>query len=286
MKSKITKRQHYVPQFYLNQFVGEDGYLHCYKKDGEKLFRARPYDVCFEDYGYEVKISFGNQKFLLPNEIENMFCSLEGEYSSVLKSVINKSLLNSNGTALICTLKEKEILASMVANFITRNFLAIDSFVDEETTQDLLKNNQEIRDIDFLLQEMNMGDVKPLLELAQKKIFLSPSEEGVTKSIVDFLLTMNLSFFATNKSSFITSDCPVGYNCTSEELLMARIPLSPNVMAVYSKSEASKQFRNRSRLIEDRFIVKLNQDYMNCGIAKTIIGKSQEDVALVLSKHN
>ena len=129
---------------------------------------------------------------------------------------------------------------------------------------------------------MNMGDAKPLLELAQKKIFLSPTEEGVTKNIVDFLLTMNVSFFVTNKSNFITSDCPVGYNCTSEELFMARMPLSPKVMVVYSKSEISKQFRNRSRLIEDRFIVKLNRDYLNWGIAKTIISKSQNDISLLL----
>lgn len=280
--SNITKRQHFVPQFYLKQFTDAEGYLHCYKKTNKNIFPARPYDICFKEYGYEVKSAFSNQKFLLPNEIEKMFCSLEGEYCSVLQNVVNKSLLNSNGTALICTLKEKEILASMVANFITRNFLSIDKFVDENATQDLLNNNQEIKDIDFLLQEMNMGDAKPLLELAQKKIFLSTSDEGVTKSIVDFLLTMNLSFFVTNKSNFITSDCPVGYNCTSEELLMARIPLSPKVMAVYSKSEVSKQFRNRSRLIEDRFIVKLNQDYLNWGIAKTIIAKSQNDISLLL----
>ena len=133
MDANITKRQHFVPQFYLKQFTDAEGYLYCYRKTNKNIFHARPYDICFKKYGYEVKRAVSGQEFLLPNEIEKMFCSLEREYSSILQNVVNKSLLNSNGTTLICTSKEKEILASMVANFITRNFLAIDSFVDEET---------------------------------------------------------------------------------------------------------------------------------------------------------
>lgn len=282
MENKVTRRQHIVPKFYLKQFTDVDGYLHCYKKTGGKYFPARPNDICFKDYGYEVENPFGPQRFLLANEIENMFCSLEGEYSSVLHSVVDKCSVNSTGLSLICTSREKETLASMVANFITRNFLVVSSFVDEDVTQDLLRNDQEIKAVDCLLREMNMGEARPFLELAQMKMFLSPSEDGVTKRIVEDRLGMNLSFFVTHTSSFITSDYPVGYNCTSEELLMARIPLSTKVMAVYSKSNISRQFRNRAQLIENRFVDKLNHDYFNWNVPEMIIGNSYENISYLL----
>ena len=237
----------------------------------------------FKEYGYEVESLIPNQKFLLPNEIEKMFCSLEGEYSLVLQSIVNKCLQNSNGISLICSSKEKEVFASMVSNFISRNFLAVDSFVDDKTTQDLLDNNQEVIEIDNLLRELKIGDAKPLVELAQKKLFLSPTEDGVAKSIMDSLLKMNLSFFVTDTENFITSDCPVGYNCTPNELLMARIPLSTKVMAVYSSSDISRQFRNRARLIERRFVKKLNRDYLNWGIPKMLIAKSKKDISSLIN---
>lgn len=281
--SNITKRQHFVPQFYLKQFTDKNELLHCYKIADGKQFHAHPNDVCFKEYVYELESLIPNQKFLLPNEIEKMFCSLEGEYSLVLQSIVNKCLQNSNGISLICSSKEKEVFASMVSNFISRNFLAVDSFVDDKTTQDLLDNNQEVIEIDNLLRELKIGDAKPFVELAQKKLFLSPTEDGVAKSIMDSLLKMNLSFFVTDTENFITSDCPVGYNCTPNELLMARIPLSTKVMAVYSSSDISRQFRNRARLIERRFVKKLNRDYLNWGIPKMLIAKSKKDISSLIN---
>ena len=283
MSDNITRRQHFVPQFYLNQFVDETGLLNCYRKRDGKRFRAHAKDICFKEYGYEVEYSLGNNKFLLPNEIEMMFCSLEGEYSSVLRSVVGKCLLNANGMALICTSREKEVLASMVANFLTRNFEVVDTFVDENTTQELLNTNQEISDIDNMLRELKLGDAKPFLELAQKKLFLCPTEEGVTKNIIGSLMKMNLTFFVTNTLKFVTSDCPVGYNCSADELIMTRIPLSTEVMAVYSSSEVSRSFRNRARLIEKRFVKKLNRDYIDWDVSRMIIARSQDDISLLLS---
>ena len=276
------KKQHYVPQFYLNQFIDEKGFLHCYKKTDGKRFPAHTSDICFREYGYEVESSVGTQKFLLPNEIEKMFCSLEREYSLVLQRIVDKCLLNANGMALICTSKEKEVLASMVANFISRNFLVVDSIVDEKITQDLLYNNQEVVEVDNILRELKMGDAKPFLELAQKKLFLSPNEDGATKNIMESLLKMNVSFFVTDTMRFITSDCPVGYKYNSEELLMARLPLSTEVMVVYSSSEVSKPFCNRARLIKKCFVKKLNQDYLDWNVSQMLIAKTQDDISFLL----
>ena len=91
---------------------------------------------------------------------------------------------------------------------------------------------------------------------------------------------MNVSFFVSDSIRFVTSDCPVGYNCNSEEFFMVRMPLSPYVTVVYSNSGISKQFRNRARLIEGRFVKKLNQDYMGWGIPNLIIARDKVDIGL------
>ena len=249
--SNLTRWQHYVPQFYLRQFIDEDKFVHCFRKANGKTFPAHTDDICFKEYGYEVNTTFEKTKFLMPNEIENMFRALENEYNQVLKSAVGKCLVNPNGTSLICTTYEKKVLASMVSNFLVRNFLAVENHVDDRITQNLLHNNEEVRDIDNLLRELGLGDAKPLLELAQKKLFFDPDEDGTAKYIIDELLKMNLSFFISDSRNFVTSDCPVGYNCSSDELFMARIPLSPHVMAVYSNSEISRHVANFSLNISD-----------------------------------
>lgn len=278
----ITRKQHFVPQFYLRQFVDQDGFLHCYKKENGKQFHAHTDDVCFEEYGYEVKASFGNTKFLLPNEIEKMFGVLENEYNRVLKSIVQKCILNPNGHSLICTPHEREVLASMVSNFLVRNFLAAEKHLDDEITQDLLLNNEEVRDIDNMLRELRLGDAKPLLELAQKKLFFDPTQGGTAKFISDTLLGMNVSFFVTDSIDFITSDCPVGYDCNSEELFMVRMPLSARVMVVYTQSKTSRFFRNKACLIKQCFVEKFNRDYLNWDVPQMLIANSQQDISFLL----
>jgi len=131
---------------------------------------------------------------------------------------------------------------------------------------------------------MNLGNIRPLVELSQQKIFLSPTEDGITKKITGNLLNLNLSFFVTKSRNFVTSDCPVGYNCSTEEFFMARIPLTPRITAVYSNSEFSRQFKNKSLLIEDRFVKKINQDYFNWDIPQLIIAKSKDDIQMLMKK--
>ena len=288
MDRKIKKNQHYVPQFYLRQFTDNNNYLYCYNKHSQKRFPAHTADICFVKFGYETVLpepsQFGNQ-FLLPNEIENMFGPMENEYNQMLSQVAQKCVLNCNGKTLICSSLEKEILASMVANFIVRNPNAVNNDPDCAEIDTIIETNEQIKSIDDLLREMKLGTAKPFVELAQKKIFFDPQQDGVTKHIIDELLGMNLSFFVADNLDFITSDCPVGYNCTEEKMLMARIPLSSKVTAVYSRSLNAKQVRNRACKLEDHFVSKLNQDYLNWPIPQLIISNADSNIDLLLNNH-
>ena len=95
MTKKITKKQHKVPVFYLKRFEDNTGFLYCFDKKTGKTFPARPKDICFSDYLYEVKTTepwSNNNKFLLPNNIEDMFVPLEREYNHVVQNIISKSV--------------------------------------------------------------------------------------------------------------------------------------------------------------------------------------------------
>ena len=82
--------------------------------------------------------------------------------------------------------------------------------------------------------------------------------------------------------NFVTADCPVGYNCSTEEIFMARIPLNPQVTMVYSNSDNSKMFRNRARLLDVRFVEKLNRDYVNWDVAQMVIAKKEKDMQFLI----
>lgn len=53
MKNQMTKKQHYVPQFYLNNFINENHKLNVYDRKKKCFFEASPKEICFENYLHE-----------------------------------------------------------------------------------------------------------------------------------------------------------------------------------------------------------------------------------------
>ncbi len=80
------KKQHYVPQFYLNEFLAENieinqsKYLWVFEKNNKVLFRRSPKNVAFENYYYSFK--YENEQV---EDIENILSSLESDVSKLFK---------------------------------------------------------------------------------------------------------------------------------------------------------------------------------------------------------
>jgi len=82
-----TKRSHYTPVSYLENFVGSDGALHVVLlKDGRR-FEASPEAVGFENNFYRP------DELDDPNVFEGKFRQFEGEASPVVKRVISDSVM-------------------------------------------------------------------------------------------------------------------------------------------------------------------------------------------------
>lgn len=106
MEKKITKRQHYIPQFYLRRFTDDVGCLHIYDFDRQRYIKSVPNKFGYEKYLYETRLSKPNrmgEEFLLTNDIENTFSKYEGEFDSFLK----------NWIGYVRQIKEKVLLSCM-----------------------------------------------------------------------------------------------------------------------------------------------------------------------------
>ena len=86
-EQQITKDEHFVPVFYLSNFVKPQGMLQAYNIQKRIFFPAHPEDVCYKRFLYE-SLKVGN-----PRE-KNDFIAVNdklGDISTVLDALITKS---------------------------------------------------------------------------------------------------------------------------------------------------------------------------------------------------
>ena len=279
----ITIKQHYIPQFYLKWFTDEKKCLHCYNKHSGEYFHAKTEDVCRKSFLYETEYSIplkNGEKYILKNHTEKMFSKLESKYNAVVKKILNKCLLNFDGKSLICNQDEKSVLANMVSNFIIRNPNAVYSFINPKETDYLLKS-EEIKPYTDVFETLGFGEPTSLIVVTQKEVAFNPDMEGTAKKIIDDLMELDITFFVT-KDRFITSDCPVLFDICDDCIVYAQLPLSPKVMAVYSKTKSSRKFRNKAFEVDTNIVLKFNTYQLNSENTKMLISTDEKDIINIL----
>ncbi len=102
MSKQITRRQHYVPQFYLNKWVNQEGGFYPIKivsKDPPVLEvfdnQSNVSSFCNENFFYAQHTGKADK---ISQDIEDMFTSMEGDFSSVLPAIEEKILTNQQIT--------------------------------------------------------------------------------------------------------------------------------------------------------------------------------------------
>jgi hypothetical protein len=81
----ITKRHHYIPQFFIKQFTGEDGKLTVYNKENGKIDRIRksPKQVFFEMHRNSFNINGEDSDF-----VEKLYGFGETKFSETYRKII------------------------------------------------------------------------------------------------------------------------------------------------------------------------------------------------------
>ena len=86
----ITKKQHYVPRFYLKNFAikkkSGEYLINCFNKESGKAFKENVMQVAMEKYFYDK-----NE----PPEIENFLAKIEGYHANIYNKIINKKSIES-----------------------------------------------------------------------------------------------------------------------------------------------------------------------------------------------
>ncbi|WP_193708439.1 DUF4238 domain-containing protein [Alkalibaculum sporogenes] len=270
MDKEITRRQHYVPQFYLRNFIDNSKMFWIYNRSKKNINRSRPKDICRVDYLYETEWKKSNEKlgkYVLLNSMENTFSFQEKEYSKVLNQIFTVCEMPSNQNALICSSTEKNILAQFITNMLLRNPWSLRQYMQKNCSNDI-QGYEELEAIKELLDLLGFGGFESLCEVANKRILLDEKfTGGIPENLIEEVRTMNFSILKTEEMKFITSDFPVLYETfdTDEgitKLLWIYLPISSKYALFYSGNNVSRNFRNRLVVLENEKATKMNFFYL------------------------
>ncbi len=285
MKEKMTKRQHYIPQFYLKNFAGSDGKLWVYDRIEKKYFKSDPKDICCEKYLYETPWENANPdlgEYILPNQIEDDFAKKESEYSKLLEKITKICSYSQNKKALICNKNEKRLLASFAANIFLRNPWTLKNANINSVSDELIKN-KEIQSIDELLKVINFGGTESLVKAVNKKIWLDEEFIGnVPQKFIDDVLRLNFIVLISKSHSFITSSFPVLYETYDTEdgithIKPVFVPIQSYIGLIYIDKTINNPFRNRIAIIPSNIVDQINKWYLqdNTEQIRFLIGKEK-----------
>ena len=244
-----TKKQHYVPQFYLKYFSNNEKVV-VYDKKCLRMFSSNIRDICCKKHLYETEWlkpvnAMGN--YLLYNDLEEDLSRKESKYAPLLSKIIKLCSDECNLNALICNSYEKELLCSFLANLFCRSKWYIQD-VDDEVRNECISNSRELKEYRETVEIFGLGDFETYVRAATKRAALNDKVEGSSAHVLKRQLEMmEFCFFTTQKESFVAADFP--FICTfdeCEETVLSTLfcPLHPKVGVVFLNRERIKNFIN------------------------------------------
>lgn len=258
MKS-MTKKQHYVPQFYMRYWInGESKMLAYFDLKNKRLGHIPPKSVCYGQYQYEIG-KFGDE-YLCPNMFEDKYGELETKVSNMLQRLF-AIMDNNDNFALICSKSERELLRRFVVTMFLRNaHFEMESFLDSVLYDEKL---QEFRALMDMLGSGRM-DADIVRNIVKNIVVSSDMSQchgqelgGILYRMLDeFVEALRMSILRSD-NYFVFSDVPV--HLESRGVYM---PLSPKYAIIYG-DKTVVQYSNRIYDIPYTYAIKLNQTYLN-----------------------
>lgn len=275
-------KEHYVPKFYLNKFTDDNGLLHIYDLRQKKFYAKKPKNICFRENLYETEWQDANPKlgkYVLINNIENVFCRYESGFAILLQKIIAVCSSVQNPNALILYGKEKEILFRFVVNLMVRNPLNMESLALSEIPEEI-RNSDGMSLFRDIMCKMGLGGADSIYLAAQKKVMLTDEIEGsFPQEYAEYLKKICFTFFYASNGEFITSDIPVclGNDCmiSDEDKACLYLALSPKIAVLFGNYNMSHIHKNRMIKIESEIVdlfnmqIIKNHNYINMLIATT-----------------
>jgi len=243
--SNNTKKQHFVPQFILKNFVTENNSIWIFDKKSGKSFSSAIRDSASEKYFYQ----FGakNQGIDLEEDISK----LESDCAPIIQKIINEATIkNINHT-------EHLTICLFVAVQYLRTYRIRETLgqINEILIKELEKEN------------INVGDIEGIHALSKNEIKEStilgmyPSSLSIAKELMEKNLAL---FVSSSDSEFLISDNPVtlhnhqprpnrgnlGFKLKGIEIYFPITPIMCIVFTCPSLLDDLKNKINRARLLK------------------------------------
>ncbi len=238
---KPTRKQHYVPQFYLRQFADGSGRLWACRRGSDKIFSTRIEDICCERDLHEVRFSEGESSsdYYKLNYIENQLSGLESRLA-----VFYRRLIEDCDSGSI-DLNDRLTASLLIAHLLVRHPKSIKEMRGH--TSDFLDTWRE--DCEITPSELRLldasgwrGDDRALVELAiEEVLFFSGDKRTPFSRLYRLFASKNLCIArALEESTFISASTPyfiIGPEDDSYEFDFAYMPLSSRYAAFFISEE-------------------------------------------------
>ena len=241
-KEKPKRSQHYLPQSYL-QFFSHAGkkekMTYAYFCDGKKEEHISIEKICNQSYLYEeiaIDPETGENIVLCPNELENSFVPLEGEYATIIRSLLAN--LNSYGEPRLSA-DQSDILKHFIASIVARDptFVHLCNYTARKMYD---KNDIWFQQLKEKFPEFLDGILLSMAANAMLNLYIHPEDGILSRTFKATMKNSKLCVIKTNSSVFVTSDSPVvniyGENDGIEFDLLG-MPITPNLFLAFVDSD-------------------------------------------------
>ncbi len=269
LPGKMTRKQHWVPQFYLRHFANSSGQLYAYSRQKSSFFRTNCENLCSMRDLYEVEhadtTGEATDRFYAQNlievklsEFENRIAPLYDRFLERQKEGQHEGEGYSDGKAAVCEL---------AANIIVRHPLSMRSNREKsrEAAEGLI---EEIHltpcELDVLDWSGWCEDYQALAELSvvAATLFSDEDDAPISRIREAFLEKRLFVLKASVGTGFVTTSIPmfiIGPESDSYDFDFAYMPMSSEYAAVFSDIDfpasinrldfSSTEFMNRLLLL-------------------------------------
>lgn len=249
-RAKQTKKQHYIPRFYLRHFVDSSGKLHVYNRENDAYYASSPADTCEEQYLYEVEYSQAPKvdtgRHFRPNEIENRLQVLEDKLAPPYEALFKFcDTLDFKAEEFQ---KSRAAICALAAHLLARHPLLLRD--ERERAEDFAQEfKHDIGSLSALeierLEEAGWhGDFLALTEYAiiDTLLFSTDARVPTNRAYQAFLKKHLAVLEAPFGTPFITSSLPLDIvhdsgDVNSYEFQVAYMPLSSKYAAFFSDGQ-------------------------------------------------
>lgn len=281
---QITKKQHFIPEFYLKNFCADDGKLAVYNcKYNDFGDRKTPAQICYEKYLYETKVDLDSdaENFVLVNEVENNFRDKETIYRDCISRILDTCSSTEDKRKDICSDDDIKILNNFVANMLLRNPLLHNKADDSDLMQEIL-DSDEFKKWDDLLKKLEGYEAEALLRLAfNVDATDSDIEDSTANKVRTKISKLNFCFLISDNVRYVFGEFPFAIHLDDAKLFdKILIPLSPTCLLIYHDHSIC----NKMAVANDYDATVYNKLLSNISVSegKKLFAQNEEDIENVL----